>query len=68
MFDWKELFRHWFGPKDYIKRRCPVDGFPMYKESDGVYYCPKGHTIDPNKRFQPDDVMEMNKGDTRGEI
>lgn len=67
MFDWKSVFRHWFGPKEYIKRRCPIDGFPMYEEQ-GVYRCPKGHILDPNKRLEDDPVMKASRGHKSGEI
>lgn len=65
--EWKSLWRHLFGPKDYIKKRCPIDGFPMYLE-DGVYVCPKGHTLDPNKKSEVDEVTRASTGHKRGEI
>lgn len=67
MFDWKKLYSHLFGPKDHIKKRCPIDGFPMHLE-DGVYRCSKGHTIDPNKVSPVDGLTEASKGHKSGEI
>lgn len=68
MFDWQGILRSLFGPKQHIKRRCLIDGLPMDTDSAGVFYCSKGHTLDPNKRLKDDPVMEASRGHKSGEI
>lgn len=68
MFEWKGILRSLFGPKQHIKRRCPIDGLRMEIDSAGVFYCPAGHTLDPNKKSPVDDVTQASKGHRRGEI
>lgn len=63
--DWKGLLRR-LRPTDHIKRRCPIDGFPMHEEQ-GVFTCPKGHTLNPNKKSPIDDVTKASSGHHSGE-
>lgn len=69
MFDWKGILRSLFGPKQHIKRRCLIDGLPMDVDSTGVFRCPQGHTLDPNRKSGVnDEAMKAGEGHKSGEI
>jgi hypothetical protein len=66
--DWKGLLRAIINPRDYIKRRCLIDGRPMEKGDDGIFRCPNGHTYDPNALPKSDPAIDATTGKFSGEI
>lgn len=63
-----ELFRHILGPRNHVKRRCLIDGEKMERGPDGIYICPQGHILDPDKKSPVDAVTEASKGHQSGDI
>lgn len=69
IMDWKGVLRAILRPREYVKRRCLIDGKPMEKGDDGIYRCANGHTFNPNyKGPGTDPMIQASKGDTHGDL